>query len=320
MFFDNIKGHNRNIEFLKRIVKEVNISPSFLFYGPEGVGKKKVALEFANYILSYYKDEIYGDKLNEESIRMFEKKVHPDFLMVDLSYQANILDQKEEEQKSIKIDTVRTIIKFAYLAPSFSTKKVIIIDEADKMTIEAQNALLKTLEEPPSSTIIIIVTSKQNLLLPTIVSRCSSVKFLKLSESDVMDILIEKGFDFKKAEILSKISQGSVSLAIKYLELIDLINADLRYGIAAPFIIVSKLLKRQDLREYVSLFLNFINSYIYLGIKKGSVNFDDGFLLIKENKKFMNYIRHNVNYRLILEVSLYKFFRVFNYFKKGVIL
>ena len=318
MFFENIKGHKKIIEFLKDIVGEEKIPSSFIFYGPEGIGKAMVAKEFAKYILSYTKNGLYGDGINEESLRMFEKNVHPDFLLVDFAYQAVLLDEKEEEQKSIKIDTIRSIIKFASLAPSYSNRKVIIIDDADTMTIDAQNSLLKTLEEPPSSTIIILVTSKENLLLPTIISRCMRIKFSKLSPNDVMNILVEKGFDFKKAEILSNISGGSISLAIKYLELIDMISSDIKYGAVAPFIITSRILKRKDFKDYVEMFLNFMNSYVYFGIKKGILNIEDGFLLIKENKKYATYLRHNVNYKLILELSLHKFLRVFNYFKKGV--
>ena len=318
MFFSNIKGHKKNIEFLKKIVEDGNLSSSFLFLGPSGVGKKIVALEFARYILSYKSNDLYSKSIDEESVRMFERGVHPDFLLVDLAYQAGILGEDEEEQKSIKIDTIRSLIKFAYLAPSFSEKKMIIIDDADRMTVEAQNAILKTLEEPPSSTIIILIASNQNLLLPTIISRCNVIKFSRLSHNEVMDILIEKGFEFKKAELLSSISNGSVYLAMRYSEIIDMLSSDVKYGMLLPFIISSKISKRPDLKEFLLMLLNFINSYIYFGIKKGSISMEDGFSLIKENKRYLDYLRHNVNYRLILELSLYKFLKVFNYFKKGV--
>ena len=320
MFFENIKGHKKIIEFLKDIVKDEKIPSSFIFYGPQGVGKVMVAKEFAKYILSYTKNGLYEEGINEESLRMFEKNVHPDFLLVNFAYQADLLDEKEEEQKSIKIDTIRSLIKFAHLAPSYSNKKVIIIDNADTMTVDAQNALLKTLEEPPLSTIIILVTGKENFLLPTILSRTTHIKFSKLSEDDIVDILVKKGFELKRAMILSKISNGSVSLALEYNGIMELINENLNYRMVSPFIISSKILKRPDLKGYIEMLINFVNSFIYLGIKEGMVSMEDGFSLIKENKRYATYLRHNVNYKLIITLLLYKFLRVFNYFEKGAMI
>jgi len=328
MKFQDIKGHKRNIEILKGLVERDTIPSSFIFHGPDGCGKLLVARAVAGDILSRYvlphnEDLLFGTSestvsdRDAESERMFDAGVHPDFLLVDLKYQSALLNEKVEEQKSIKIDTVRELIKFSSLKPSYSSKKIIIVDDAEKMTTDAQNSILKTLEEPPENTIIILVTENINILLPTIVSRCYTMKFTRLDENDITDILVLKGYDMKKAELLSEMSEGSVSTALIYDDIIKLLEENIEYKNLAPFLTVSKISKTSDFRRRADTIISFINAYVYSKINT-SDNREELLNLLKENFKYKNYLKHNVNTRIILTLVLHRFFKTFNYFNDGI--
>ena len=102
----------------------------------------------------------------------------------------------DETEKSIKTDTIKQMVKGVYEKPIKSSKKVYIINDSQKMTKEAQNSLLKTLEEPPEYVVIILITENENLLLNTIKSRCTKIKFNNLDNEEVEKILKEK-LEFK---------------------------------------------------------------------------------------------------------------------------
>jgi DNA polymerase-3 subunit delta' len=330
MKFQDIKGHKKNIEILRGLVERDTIPSSLIFYGPEGSGKLLVAKALARDILSRYvlphsEDLLFGISENTasnddaESIRMFDAGVHPDFIVVDLKYQSALLNEKVDEQKSIKIDTVRELIKFSNLKPSYSTKKVIIVDDAEKMTVDAQNSILKTLEEPPENTIIILVTQNINLLLQTIVSRCYTMKFTGLDKNNIIDILVSKGYDMKKAELLSEMSEGSVSTALIYDDIIKMIEENLEYKNLAPFLIVSKISKTSNFRHMTDTIISFVNAYIYSKIDTPDKR-EELLSFLKENFKYKNYLKHNVNTRIILTMVLHRFFKTFNYFNDGIVL
>ncbi|MEF3280961.1 MAG: AAA family ATPase [Elusimicrobiota bacterium] len=327
MSFEFIKGHRNIIEKLKQMIDLGEIPSTIIFYGKDGIGKLMVAKEFAREILLKYcggDSNLFGAIADEdkksECENMFDKGIHPDFLLVNMGYQAALLNEKIEDQKSLKIDTLREVIKFSNLSPSFCQRKVIIIDTADKMTIDAQNSMLKTLEEPPQNTVILLVSSNPNLLLPTVLSRCYKIMFKKLREQDVMDILISKNYEFKRAELLAKLSEGSVSIALKYDEILSIFSEVSIYRSLSPFLIVSKLSKRGDFREFANLVINFINAYLYLKIGEGNAGMEQILELLRENFKYKEYIKRNVNTKIILTVVIYKFLKNFNYFIKGVVL
>ena len=156
MDFDNIIGNTEAKEYLKKSIRQNNILHSYLFLGTEGIGKQLIAKEFAKKILCFNKVENCKCK----SCISFDSSNHPDFFPVNT-----------ENSESIKVETVREITEKVYEKPILSEKKVYIINDCDKMTPEAQNCLLKTLEEPPEFTVIILITANENLILNTIKSR-----------------------------------------------------------------------------------------------------------------------------------------------------
>ncbi|MCX7905845.1 MAG: DNA polymerase III subunit delta' [Elusimicrobiales bacterium] len=307
MKFSQIIGHIKNIEMLLKIVKENKIFHSYIFTGVDGIGKKMIALAFARHILCI------GEKNDEcicESCRMFLKGIHPDFRLVDKTFQASLLGEEPEEQDNIKISTIREVIRFSQLAPSFSKYKVIIFDDAHKMVIEAQNALLKTIEEPPINTLFIFVTHSKNLLLPTVVSRSQVLNFSPLMIDDVFNILKKNGFDENLSFDAAESSGGSVSFAIKHIGLLKDIKEAVKYGQIASFVIAYKIAKSQNPKQSVSSLIDILNNRIYYYVEKNIDRYviQKAVLIIKRNLTYKKYLRYNVNSRIISFLVLYNYF------------
>lgn len=199
MNFNNIIGNEKNKELLNQIINTNNISHSYMFVGKDSIGKFLFAKEFAKAILC--KSEKKPCNSCKSCIE-FDTSNNPDF---------NIL---EPDGNIIKIDRIRELIKNVYEKPIVSDRKVYIINDSHCMTKEAQNSLLKTLEEPPEYVTIILITSNENLFLPTIKSRCTKILFNKLGNKDLETILKTK-FNYENiSDITFKIADGSVAKAV----------------------------------------------------------------------------------------------------------
>lgn len=207
MSFQDIIGQERAIKILTKSLKDNKISSSYIFAGNEGTGKKLTAIEFAK--------AVNCEKLNNycqvcedcPSCQEISRLCSPDLKII------------EPVKSSIKIEQIREMRKEIILKPFKNKKKIYIIDQAEKMTIEASNCLLKTIEEPPGYAIIILICSKIDTLLPTIISRCQVINFGLISSSKIESVLLKKNIDLKveKAEIISKLAQGSIGSAFNLL-------------------------------------------------------------------------------------------------------
>lgn len=137
--WDDILGHEQNKEFLARLLQPGNRPHALLFYGPEGIGKKQLALRFAKTFLCQKPDEHPCGRC--ESCRLINLAehsfAHPDFILVE----------QEAPGKDLKIEQIKEMSRQAAFAPALSSHKVCVIDAADRMTVEAANSLLKLLEE-----------------------------------------------------------------------------------------------------------------------------------------------------------------------------
>ena len=153
----NVIGHNKNKKYFQNAVKTGQLVHAYLFSGPEMIGKKMFACELVKLINNR------GPENN------------PDL-----------------KQIGTHIEDIRNLKSFLSIKPFYGPYKITIIDDADKMTAEASNSLLKILEEPSSSSLIILVTSKPGHLLPTIYSRCYEVKFQPLKERELEDLMPNK--------------------------------------------------------------------------------------------------------------------------------
>lgn len=197
-------GHEKNRLKFQNIVQSGNIANAYLFVGKDGIGKKLAAVEFAKSILCEHPQSgVFCGAC--ESCLTFEN--NSDFKM--------IVPTKDV----IKVDTIREFIAELFLKPTISYRKVFIIDGADKMNEQAQNALLKALEEPPSyATIILIATGKEKLL-NTIKSRVVEFTFDRLTDDEIVQILKESEEDLSK-ELLDTAVTFANGSAMKALEVI----------------------------------------------------------------------------------------------------
>ncbi len=198
--FDNIIGNDSIKEILRKAVMNQTVSNSYLFVGIEGIGKKLIAEEFAKMFLC---TEIEKYCNHCKSCIEFNSKNNPDFSYI------------EPDGNSIKIEQIRLLQKKIQEKPIISDKKVYIINDANLMTTEAQNCLLKTLEEPPEYATIILIGNNENAFLPTIKSRCVILHFKALENDEIQNYLTHKFNLDKLAPNVLDIFQGSIGKAIK---------------------------------------------------------------------------------------------------------
>lgn len=193
-----IIGNNKIKQELEQTIKLNKLSHSYLFVGTDGIGKRQIAKEFAKMILCL-EEKKYCNHC--KSCLEFDSSNNPDFEII------------EPDGNSVKIEQIRQMQRKIIEAPIISTKKVYIINDAHLMTTEAQNCLLKTLEEPPKFVNIILIGSKENSFLSTIKSRCTIIKFQNINDYDIKKYLKEKYEISEISENMLKIFQGSIGKA-----------------------------------------------------------------------------------------------------------
>jgi len=211
MFFTSIIGHEFQKEAIRRASLENRVSHAYLFFGPDGVGKKLVAIEFARILnCIHLSDRIAEKKLETNpcdciSCKKIKKGIHPDVFLIEYG-----------GIKDIKVDQIREEVEDRlYFKPFEGRFKVAIVDEAHRMNLNAQNAFLKTLEEPPSDSVIILITSQPQVLLPTIRSRCQLFEFKPLSQDVIVEEIIKrKKLSHDEAILAARLSGGSLGKAL----------------------------------------------------------------------------------------------------------
>lgn len=204
MSFNDIYGHEKKIEALRKALAQKRIGHAYLFSGIAAVGKKTLALEFAK-ALNCEKEATLHDSCGEcSSCRKIQRDSHPDIFSV------------KADGQFIRIDSIREIQEQMKCKPLEAKQRIFIIDEADKMNDQAANALLKILEEPSLSNILILITSRPYSMPPTIISRCQHVRFNPLRFDTVAKFLVDRmDMDNQKALLLASLSGGSVGRAME---------------------------------------------------------------------------------------------------------
>lgn len=203
MNIEEIVGNERVKQMLIKTAITRSVLHSYLFIGTEGIGKKIMARTFAQMILC--EDEQNRPCQKCKSCIEFENHNHPDFMQI------------EAEEKSIKIEKIRYMQEKIAEKPIVSSRKVYIIDDSDCMTKEAQNCLLKTLEEPPKYATIILIATNESKLLNTIRSRCMKVPFQKIEDEKIKEYMQKnRNIIMKSEEIL--LCEGSIAKAIEWQE------------------------------------------------------------------------------------------------------
>lgn len=205
--FEEIIGHRSPIQILKNMIKLDRIGHAYLFSGKKGIGKRLVAIAFSKAINCTQLSEEQDPCNHCLSCQKIEKGLSPDFNMI-----LPIDD-------TIKIDQIREIKKNIYFKPLENREKIVMIDDADKMTIEASNALLKILEEPPEFAVLILISAFPDALLPTILSRCCHLLFKPLEIEQQREIMMRilPLLPKNQLENILKIFYGSPGKAMNYL-------------------------------------------------------------------------------------------------------
>ncbi len=209
MPFTAITGHPHIHELLARAASRGTLPPSLIFAGPEGVGKRKTAIALAQ-LLNCLALPPDGTPAADAcgacaSCRRIERGVHADVLVV-----------APGETGAIKLEQVREAIDRTAYRPFEGRRRVVIIDDADALASPAQDALLKTLEEPPPASVFVLVTARPDVLLPTVRSRCQRLRFGRLSPAEVAAVLIaDHDYSESDAFAAASLSDGSVGSALE---------------------------------------------------------------------------------------------------------
>ncbi len=195
-----IIGHRKQIEIIARSINSEKVFPVWIFYGSDGIGKTSVAYKFAKCLLADLDSVNENLDLADDSKihNWVDNKTHPDFFVLD--------------SRSPSIDDVRVLMGKVRKAPSLSKRRVIIIENSDRLNKNIYNSLLKILEEPPRDTVFILICSNVGSIPITLLSRAIKLKFNALSKSEVE--LALSLFDVENVEILSSISDGSIGDAL----------------------------------------------------------------------------------------------------------
>ncbi len=202
--FEHVIGHEGIIKHLQNAIISNKVSHAYIFHGEDGMGKKLLASTFAKALQC---EEKGIEPCNRcKSCMQSDSGNHPDIIWIT------------HEKLSIGVDDIRIQVNAdIQVKPYSSTYKIYIIDDADRLTEQAQNALLKTIEEPPEYAIILLLTSNISVILPTILSRCVTLNLKAVDKQKMKEFLMkEHQIPDYMAEVASAFSGGNVGKAIKY--------------------------------------------------------------------------------------------------------
>ena len=298
-------------QWLKSIIKNKSFANGYIFYGAEGVGKKQTAFQFIKEIFKQYST---SSNIEEK----ITNNNHPDFLIIEPSalLEAKRLKSSDLEQRTksgsevIKISQIRNIKIFLGQKSINSEKKVILIIDAHLLNEAASNCLLKTLEEP-SNGIFILLTSKLNLLLDTVISRCQIVRFRSFSGKQINSILKDyldpSKFNinrkFKLQDLINS-ANGSPMHLLKNIEIWNELSDEITSKLDSPLknsleiLKVSKLISEQlEIYQQISL-ANLIQ--IIWWRKTNNVD------VVKKLENLKFHLRKNIQPRLAWEITFLK--------------
>jgi DNA polymerase-3 subunit delta' len=207
MAFREVVGHRRLLSLLSQAIRRQSLTPSLILSGPEGVGKRLTAISIAQELNCLNRRSAIDDDGACGTCAVCSRIMrgaHPDVMTIEPG-----------ENGSIKIEQVRAAIESAVYRPFEGRRRVTIVEQADALVDAAQNALLKTLEEPLPASVFVLVTSRPDTLLPTVRSRCAHLRFGRLQLAEVASVL-ERSHAYSHTDALTAAaaSDGSVRRAL----------------------------------------------------------------------------------------------------------
>ena len=270
MPFQNIIGHQSTIASLQMAVARQRLAHAYLFHGEDAIGKRTTATCFAQ-ALNCERSQP-NNRLDAcgscRSCQQIEARTHPDYFVIEPDH--------ELATPQIKIEQVREIEQQIIYRPLVGERKICLIDEADRMTIGAANALLKTLEEPPDHSFFILVTSRPAALPVTIRSRCQSLRFATPAGTDVEAALIlKREMPPADARLLAMISEGRIGEALstdlksvraEQHELLELVSPQSLRSVTSVLTAAESLAKADRAAEILSWLARWIRDLIIIQI------------------------------------------------------
>ncbi|MFH0977274.1 MAG: AAA family ATPase [Spirochaetota bacterium] len=317
---DGIKGHQRQIKNLEFLLQNGKIPQVVLFTGCSGIGKKLIAKKFLNALFCKSKNP---PCLTCSVCKQIEHDTFPDFIELHPNEKGIIPIGTEEYHET---GTVRWLIE-KLAVKSISGKIGVLIDGIDRIGEEGQNALLKTIEEPSQDSNFILITSNKNNLLPTILSRCTEIRFFPLSVINIRELIFKDNFlnlSESEMEFIVEISGGSLDIA-GILADSDLFNKIIQICQSIFFSISEDKVIDVDLAPFqnkikteilLDIIINIFRLNLIKVIRKDTViNHELSGFFIKDEKKILNLLKalillkkneaYNLNFKYALKGLLY---------------
>lgn len=292
MIFQNLIGNKETKKLLNEIIQSKNFLHSYLFTGREGIGKMQFAKEFA-------KQALCLGEPNCKSCIEFDSQNNPDFTII------------EPDGDSIKIEQIRFLQMKIIEKPVISHRKIYIIRDSEKMTKEAQNGLLKTLEEPPKYVIIILLCSNESLLLNTIQSRCTKIKFKPISDEELKQFLEQEGLANVSNNML-KTMDGSIAKAYELQK-----SQEIYKIIEDTLVKITQIGKIQFLNSFLPIYkekdnINAILEYMNVVLFHEAKNDVKCLECIEKVEIAKNRIKQNANLDMTLDNMLFSIWEIAN--------
>lgn len=309
-------GHQNIIKFLENSFKNNKLSHGYLFYGAKHLGKTTLAKKFINFILcnnrGLHLDDVCGAC---QHCLELKKETHPDF---------NYL-KKNDDKKNISIEEIRTVLHRLNISSFFNNYKIVLIEEAQDLSQEAANCLLKTLEEPKGKTIIFLVADNLENLPLTVISRLQKLQFFLVPKKEIFEYLLKRGLEREKTKNFSFLAMGRPGIVFNFLE--DKTSFENYQKLTKQYLLVFKenLTNRLKIIQEITEINKLLDIWLLLLrdlllIKNGAGNFIiNNFLteelvelaasynnqslnkIIKEIEKSKAILQNNVNPQLVLD-------------------
>ncbi len=283
-----ISGHKKQAQRLHSLFQSGNIPHALLFSGPESVGKRTVALWFLKMVNCFHE---HGPCDVCENCRGIEKEVHPDILKVT------------PEKKEIQLHQIEEITERVYFKGLKARFKGVLIDDAHLMNLQAQNSLLKILEEPPGDTVMVLVTEHPRILLPTVASRSFEFKFSFVPEKEIKD--------FVRDEEAASLSLGRPGVAMSccyFPEERERLKkekeeAEAMAGGSVPsrFSIAKKVVKEERVEGFLGALLKVMEKKMKEGLQKSEDTKDRREVIKEIERTIFLHKKTNINKQLALE-------------------
>lgn len=314
-----IIGHQSQLNYLNSLLKKDILPQTMLFIGPDGIGKTMIARHLARTFFCENENAPCGTC---HGCLQVINETHPDFLYLGPNEKGKI---PIGEDNSSEPGTVRWLID-RLSQKSVSGRQFVIIERGDVLRNDAQNAILKTIEEPPRGTTIIITTSNRSSLLPTILSRCSLLNFSPLEPADIITILNNQNIFLPNGDTIAAICGGSIANAKlladnEFFNWISALIKNINSFVTKPSFFNGDITAKKELDTHhiIDILINIYSSMLYSATGYDYIfknSFSELYLADIEKINFIidlllelkKELPNNINLKIALKGKLYKLF------------